>query len=168
MGDLGQLCLHVSNVRALEVLRAASTDTDEASSSWIGDWWGGWGFACSPLCLTSDPNRLTQSHSDPHPRDRLTQTCSDPPSTTQVYPISFNLTQIRSVSFRSTQPQTQDSLRSAWSLSESFRFMQPRTDLIRLMKFRSGSHSDSLRFTQPASISSRSTQIRSDLLRLDS
>ena len=80
------------------------------------DWWEGRGFACSPLCLASDPNRLTQSHADPHPRDRLSHTLSAPPRTTQICSNSFNLIQIRSISFRSTQPQTKDSLRSARSL----------------------------------------------------
>ena len=132
------------------------------------------GFAYSTLCLASDLHKLTQSHSDPHPRDRLTQICADPPSSTETSSRSFNLTQIPSVSSRSTQPQIKDSLRSARFRSiqihaASHRFTQIHKIShsliqIHLISFKqSPIHSDTLESTQ---VHTASLQILSASLRL--
>ena len=130
--------------------------TDKISSSWKGDWWEGCSFACLPLCLVSDPHRLTQSHSDPHLRDRLTQSRPDPPSPTQIYSNSFNLTQILSVSLRSTQPQTED------SLSVYFRFVQIHAALQRCAQTHADPLMISLRFIQMHAASLKFIHIHSD------
>ena len=98
------------------------------------------------------------SHKGCHTHRMGTEPCSRP-NPTQIYSNSFDLIQICSVAFRYTQHQTKASLRSAWPLSDSFRLMQPRTDLLKLMQLRSVSHADSFRFTQPPSKSCRFTQI---------
>ena len=41
--------------RQTEETKAVLRYIDEASQSWIGDWWKGWGLARFAFCLASDP-----------------------------------------------------------------------------------------------------------------
>ena len=98
-----------------------------------------------------------------------------------IHPVSLRFTQIHVVSLGFAQSHSdppslteiENALRSARFLSDSFRFMQPRTDLFRFTQFQPGFHSDSVRVTEPPSNSSRSahsdssrfTQIHPDSLR---
>ena len=110
----------------------------------------GLGFRLSWLCIL---HLIQTDHSDPNPRDRLTQTRSGPPSPPQMYSDSLSLTEIRSVLLRPTQSHSD--LRHAHICSVFFRFIQTHA----------ASHSFAQIHVMPIRVSLRFTQIHSASLK---